>query len=239
MAEIGQINPDVPSTAQIPDTYLYISTAPTSISVDQPKDLFLVATGILAGSQITNAPYSLTAGTATPNEIKQFSDVRRVNSAFGRKSPIANRFRNALQEVPIGINMHVAAITEPANTGYAGMATRLLTFVGTAAGSGQIPLRIGGHLCQIPVANGDVASTIAASAKRAIDRFMPDAPIVTGDVIDINNSVITITVAAAGGNFTITANGIAKVVAITAGWTPTQSATAISAAIAVASSRVG
>lgn len=232
MAGIGQINPDVPSTAQIPDTYLYISTAPTSISVDQPKDLFLVATGILAGSQITNAPYSLTAGTATPNEIKQFSDVARVNSAFGRKSPVANRFRNALQEVPIGINMHVAAIAEPTNTAYAGMATRLLTFVGTASGSGQIGLRIGGHLCQIPVANGDVATTIAASAKTAITRYLLDAPIVTGDVIDLNTPVITITVAAAGGNFTITANGIAKVVAITAGWTPTQSATAIAAALA-------
>jgi len=37
---------------------------------------------------------------------------------------------------------------------------------------------------------------------------------------------------ATGSNFTITANGVAKIVAITAMWTPTQSATAIAAALA-------
>ena len=232
MASIGQINPDVPSTAQTPDTYLYISTAPTSISVDQPKDLFLVATGILAGSQITSAPYSLTPGTATPNEIKQYTDVARVNAAFGRKSPAANRFRNAMQEVPIGINLHVAALSEPTNSGYAGMATRLLTFVGTASGSGQITLRVAGHECQVPVANGDTATTIAAAAKSAVDKYLLDAPVVTGSVIDLNNPVITISTNATGSNFTITANGVSKIVAITAMWTPTQSATAIAAALA-------
>ena len=58
------LNPDVPSSAQTPGTFLFISTAPTTVGTVQPKSLFLVATGILSGSAITNAPYSLTAGTA-------------------------------------------------------------------------------------------------------------------------------------------------------------------------------
>lgn len=200
MAGLQQFNPDVASTAQIPDTYLYISTAPTSIGVDQPKDLFLVATGILAGSQITNAPYSLTAGTAKVNEIKQYSDVTRVNQALGRKSPIANRFRSALQEVPIGINIYLAAIAEPTNTAFAGMATRLFKFAGTAAGSGQITLRFGGHECQVPVANGDLGSAIAASAKTAADRYLLDAPIATAALIGSDTLPITYVVRGLDGN---------------------------------------
>lgn len=232
MAEIGQLNPDVPSTAQIPDTYLYISTAPTSITTDQPKDLFLVATAILLGSQITNSPYSLTAGTATPNEIMQYTDTTRVNQKFGRKSPVANRFRNALQEVPIGINIFLAALSEPSNTAYAGMATKILTLVGTAVGSGEIGLRVAGHRCPVAIANGDTASTMAASTKTAVDRYLLDCPMVSAAVIDISLPQITFTSNATGSNFTITADGVAKVIAITAGWTPTQSATAVAAAIA-------
>jgi hypothetical protein len=227
---IGQINPDVPSTAQLPDTYLYISTAPMSIGVSQPKDLFLVATGVLSGSQVTSAPYSLTAGTATPNEIRQYSDVTRANRAFHRKSPIANRFRNALQEVPIGINIFLAALAEPANSGFSGMATRLLTFYGTAAGSGQITLRVGGHECQIPVANGDQGAAIAASGKTAFDRYLLDCPMVSAPLIGA--PLLTITGNATGSNLIIAAAGVSKTIAITAGWTPAQSATAIAAALA-------
>lgn len=232
MAEIGQYNMDVPSTVQTPDTYLYISTAPVSISTDQPKDLFLVATGILSGSQITQAPYSLTTGTATPNEIVQYSDVTRVNQKFNRRSPIAGRFKSALQEVPIGINIFLAAVSEPSNSGWAGFATKLLRFAGTASGSGEIKVRACGYDAFVPVAHGDPASVIAASAKSAIDRALLDAPVVTGNVIDVQLPVITILTNATGSNFTIIANGVSKIVAITAGWTPTQSATAIAAALA-------
>jgi len=199
MPGIGQYNPDVPSTAQIPDTYLYISTAPTSIGTTQPKDLFLVATGILGGSQITNAPYSLTPGTATPNEIKQYSDSARVNLAFHRKSPIANRFRSALQEVPIGINFYLASVQEPSNTLFAGFATKLLTFGGTAAGSGEIKIRVCGHECAVPVANGDTAATIAATAKSALDKLL-DAPMVTARLIGGVTLPLTYVVRGADGN---------------------------------------
>lgn len=230
---IAEINPDVPSTAEVPNTYLFISTAPTTTATDEPKNLFLVATGLLSGSQMTNAPYSLTAGTATVNEIKQYANVDRVHLAFNRRSPIAARFRSAIQEVPIGINVFLAALKEPSNTGFAGIATKTLTFVGTASGSGEIGLRVAGHLAPIPVADGDVGSVVAESAKTAVDGdLMINCPMVSADLIDISSPVITVTLNATGSNFTITANGIAKVIAITAAWTPTQSATAIAAAIA-------
>lgn len=215
MAGIGQYNPDVPSTAQIPDTYLYISTAPTSIGASQPKDLFLVATGILAGAQITNAPYSLTAGSATPNEIKQYSDVTRVNRALGRKSPVAGRFRNALQEVPIGINIFLASLQEPTNTAFAGMATRLLTFSGTASGSGEIRLRLCGHECAVPVAHGDTAATIAAAAKSAIDKYLLDAPMVTGALIGATVPLIYVVRGADGNDSPILVDVPAEITGVT------------------------
>lgn len=229
---IAEINPDVPSTAESPNTYLFISTAPTTTSTAEPKNLFLLATGLLSGSQMINAPYSLSAGTATINEIKQYSNIDRVHQAFNRRSPIAGRFRSAIQEVPIGINIFLGAIKEPSNTGFAGITTKVLTFAGTAAGSGEIRLRIAGHDAPIPVADGDVASDIGASAKTAVDgSLMKNCPMVTADLIDIQFPIITITTNATGSNFVITANGVSKTVVITAGWTPTQSATAIAAAV--------
>lgn len=197
---ISQINPNVPSTAQVPDTYLYISTTPTTITTAQPKNLFLVATAILAASAIVNAPYSLTAGTAVANEIRQFSDVTRVNQAFNRRSPIAGRFRNAIQEVPIGINIFCASILEPSNSGFAGFATKLLTFAGTAQGSGEILVRVCGHDCFIPVANGDVAATITTDAKTALDRNILDAPMVTAGIISSTTVPLTYVVRGEDGN---------------------------------------
>ncbi len=225
------LNPDVPSSAQTPGTFLFISTAPTTVGTVQPKSVFLVATGVLSGSAITGAPYSLTAGTATPNDIEQYSDLTRVNQAFNRRSPIANRFRSALQEVPFGINVYLASIAEPTNSGFAGLAAKILTGSGTALGSGEIGVRVAGHLARASVANGDDASVFMASIKAALDIKIPDAPMVTGANINIQLPVITIATNATGSNFTITANGIAKVIAITAAWTGTQSATAIAAAL--------
>ena len=234
---IAEINPDVPSSAEVPNTYLFISTAPTTTATAQPKDLFLVAMGVLSGSQMTNAPYSLTAGTAAVNEIRQYSSLSRVHQAFNRRSPIAGRFRSALQEVPIGINIFLAALKEPSNTGFAGIATKTLTFAGTAAGSGEIGLYLAGHPTvgplPIPVADGDVASDIATAAKTAVDgSLMVNCPLVSAALIDLQFPIITITNNATGSNFVITANGISKTIAITAAWNPTLSATGIAAAIA-------
>lgn len=226
------INPDVPSSSQIPGTFLSISTAPSTTGTPQQKNLFLLSSGILSGSAITGAPYNLTAGTAAPNSIEQYSDVTRVSQAFGRRSPIANRFRSSAQEVPIGINVFLPAIAEPTGSGFAGFAAKLITCYGTAVGTAEVTMRLCGHAARFQVANGDDASTVAASSKSALDSKIPDAPMVTASLIDLQFPIITITNNATGSNFTITANGISKVVAITAAWTPTQSATAIAAALA-------
>lgn len=183
MATIGEINPNVPSTVQVPDTYLFVSTTPTTITTDQPKNMFALATAILSGSAILNAPYSLPAGTAVANSIGQFSNVTNVNLAMGRRSPVAGRFRNALQQVPIGVNFFLPAIQEPSNSGWAGFATALLTVIGTAQGSGEILARVCGHDAPIPVANGDAAATIATDGKTVIDSRIPDAPMVSAGLI--------------------------------------------------------
>lgn len=233
-------NPNVPTGVMTPDWYLYISTAPITIDTPQPKDVFILAPMINSSAATTNAPYSLSPGTATLNEIQQCTDISRVNALFGRRSVAANRFRSAIQQVPIGINIFVAAIAEPTNSGFSGVATKLVRFSGTAVGSGEIKLKVCGALCPISVANGDTASTIAAAALSALggagggaNSKIPDAPMIPAAVIDIQLPVITITSDAdgSGSTFTIVANGVTKTVAITAAWTPTQSATAIAAAL--------
>mgnify|MGYP000744704269 CR=1 FL=1 len=76
------LNPNVPSSAQTPGTFLFISTAPTSTGTAEQKNLFLVSTGLLQGSALCGQPYNLTAGTVDPNDIQQYSDVVRVHAAF-------------------------------------------------------------------------------------------------------------------------------------------------------------
>ncbi len=177
------LNPNVPSSAQTPGTFLFISTAPTSTGTAEQKNLFLVSTGLLQGSALCGQPYNLTAGTVDPNDIQQYSDVVRVNQVFGRRSPAANRFRSAIQEIPFGVNDYLGGIAEPVNTGFAGVATKLITVAGTAVGSGEISIRLCGHEARPAVANGDAAATVAASGKRAIDTKIPDAPVVTTGLI--------------------------------------------------------
>ncbi len=177
------LNPDVPSSSQTPGTDLYISTAPTSTGTPAPKNLFLLATGVLQGSAITGQPYNLTAGTVAPNDIEQYSNVELVAQLFNRRSPLANRFRSAIQEVPFGINIFAGGIAEPANSGFAGFATKLITVAGTAVGSGQISLRICGHEARPSIANGDSAATFASTAKTALDNTIPNCPMVTTGLI--------------------------------------------------------
>lgn len=227
-----EINPDVPSFSSLSGTFLFISTAPTSTTTVLPKNLFLLSTGILSGSAITGAPYNLTAGDAAPNDIDQFSNLQRVIQRFGRRSPVANRFRSALQEVPFGINVFLPAIKEPTNSGFAGFATKIIRAAGTVVGSGEISVRACNFEARAPVANGDNANAVATAIKSALDNKIPDAPVVTASNIDIQLPVITITVNATGTSvFSIVANGVTKTQALTAGWTPTQSATAIAAAL--------
>jgi hypothetical protein len=182
-ATIGEINPNVPTTVQVPDTYLFISTTPTTVTTDQPRNHFLLATGLLTASALLGPPYNQSAGTAVANSIGQYSNVTNVNLAFGRRSPIAGRFRNAIQQTPIGVNFFLGAIQEPSNSGFAGVCTKLLTFIGTAQGSGQILVRLCGYDTLMPVANADTAAIMATDGKSAIDAQVLDAPMVTTSLI--------------------------------------------------------
>lgn len=225
------VNPDVPSSVWSPDTYVYISTAPIVSDTELPKNYLILAPYINSGAALTSSPYSLTAGTAVPNTIEQYTNLNLVNTRFGRRSMAAQIFRAATQEVPIGMNIFIGAVQEPVNSGFAGVATALLMYSGTAVGSGEIKHLATGHAFRAPVASGDVASSIVVDAKTAMDEQTQDAQLVAASVIDISLPQITIATNATGSNFVITADGVAKTIAITAAWTPTQSATAIAAAL--------
>jgi len=183
-------NPNVPSTVFTPDTYLYISTAPVTTGTPQPKNLLILAPAILSGAAILASPYSLTAGTADPSKIAQYTDITTANAALGRRSAAANRLRAALQSQPIGLNIYVGAVPEPTNSGFTGVATKLLTFVGTAVGSGEIKVRVCGFLFRVSVASGDTAATVAATTLTAMggagggtNSQQPDAPFVPASLI--------------------------------------------------------
>lgn len=166
------LNPNVPSSAQTPGTFLFISTAPTSTGTTEQRNLFLVSTGLLQNSALCGQPYNLTAGTVAPDDIQQYADVVRVNQVFGRRSPAANRFRSAIQEIPFGVNDYLGGIAEPVNTGFAGVATKLITVAGTAVGSGEISIRLCGHEARrrSPMATRRQRSRHPASG-RSIPRF--------------------------------------------------------------------
>lgn len=184
-------NPDVPAAVKTPDTYLYISTAPVSTGSPQPLNVLILAPMINSAAALTASPYSLTAGTeADLNSIKQYTSVSVVQQAFGRRSLAAQRFRAVLQAQPVGLNVYIAAIAEPTNSDFAGVATQLLTFAGTAVGSGEIKIRVRGYLHRIGVASGDSAATIATATHTGMggsggrtNPQCPDCPMVPGAIV--------------------------------------------------------
>lgn len=183
-------NPNVPQTVKTPDTYLYLSTAPVSTGSPQPLNLLILAPMINSAAALTGSPYSLTAGTAELNSIEQYTSVEVVRQKFGRRSLASQRFRAALQAQPVGLNVFIAAVAEPTNSNFAGVATQLLTVSGTAVGSGEIKVRVRGYLFKVSVASGDTAATIATAIHTAMggtgggtNSQQPDCPMVPGAII--------------------------------------------------------
>lgn len=181
------VNPNVSPDVWTPDTYIFISTQPVSTGNRQPKNLLLLAPFVNSAAAMTASPYSLTAGTAQVNSIEQRTGVDSVNTYYHRRSLQANAFRAALQAQPIGLNIFCAAISEPTASNFSGVATQLLCWEGTAVGSGEIKIRVKGHLHRISIANGDTAATAAATCRTAMggtgggtNPQQPDCPFVPG-----------------------------------------------------------
>lgn len=185
-------NPNVSSSVWTPDTYIYISTQPVSTGSRQPKNLLLLAPFLntLAALVVAGAGnvYNLPSGTADPNSVEQYTSVDRTNTYFGRRSPLANDFRAAIQAQPIGLNIYCGAVIEPSSgtpgTDFPGVATALLGVVGTAVGSNEIKIWIKGYLHRIAVANGDSNATIAAAILTAMGGSGTNAPTTAGATND-------------------------------------------------------
>jgi len=177
------LNPDVSSNQFEPGIFLSISTAPAGATGGPVPQVLVLGPAILSGAVMTGAPYSLTAGTATANEISARYDVGDIARAYHRRSPLAQALRSALQEVPVGLTIFGAAAPEPTASGFAGVASAIITVGGTAVGSGVVR----GWLCGWPfnfiVSNGDTAATVATNMKAAIDAQTPDATMLTGALI--------------------------------------------------------
>lgn len=177
-------NPDISSTQFEPGIFLSISTAPAAASGGgPPQALLIVAPGVLSGAAATGAPYSLTAGTAQPNQIERRYDLGDIATAYNRRSPLANRIRAALQEVPVGIDVFAVSPPEPVASGFTGVASALITVGGTAVGSGVFRGFVGGEAFSFIISNGDTAATVATRLKTAIDQQCLNAPMVTGAII--------------------------------------------------------
>mgnify|MGYP000095905086 CR=1 FL=1 len=183
-------NPNVSPQVWTPDTYIYISTQPVSTGSQQDRNLLLLAPYLNSAGALTGAPYSLTAGTAQVNSIEQYTSVDRVNSAFARRSLMANDFRAALQAQPVGLNIFCAAVAEPTASNFTNVATQLLGWEGTAVGSGEIKIWVKGFLHRISVASGDTAATAATTCSTAMggtgggtNPQQPDCPFVPGAVL--------------------------------------------------------
>lgn len=183
-------NPNVSPQVWTPDTYIYISTQPVSTGSDQDRNLLLLAPYLNSAAALTGAPYSLTAGTAQVNSIEQYTSVDRCNSAFQRRSFMANDFRAALQAQPVGLNIFCAAVAEPTASSFSNVATQLLGWEGTAVGSGEVKIWVKGFLHRIAVASGDTAATAATTCSTSMggtgggtNPQQPDCPFVPGAVL--------------------------------------------------------
>lgn len=181
-------NPDVPLAVWTPDTYIYIDTAPqNAVTGPEPARMYIVEPMLTSSSALCSAPYSLTAGTGTPNEIKQWTSVTKVEQAFGRRSGAATRFREAIAMRPFGNEIYIVPVKEAGSSGFTGCASAMINVVGTisggvqataASGSGEVLLWLCGHLVKFTVANGDTLATIAAAMLQAIKDQAPYAPLV-------------------------------------------------------------
>lgn len=177
-------NPDVLSSVWTPGTYIYLSTTPQTPGAVQPKRrLLLLAPMLTPGAAMTQAPYNLTAGTATANDVQQHTQQDRVDTAYGRRSGVAQRFREACSHRPSGLDIFVAPVAEPTGTGFSGVATALLTVIGTATGAGELWIFACGQLLRVGVANGDTGATIASSIRTAWLSQILDAPLVPAPLI--------------------------------------------------------
>lgn len=107
----------------------------------------------------------LAAGTAAANAPVRVASYDQAVQLFGRASQLARMFK-ALKAVNDTTETWASPLADDA----AGvMATKTLTFAGTATAAGSINLYIGGSRLLVAVADGDTAAEVATAVEAAAD----------------------------------------------------------------------
>lgn len=173
------LNPNVPFNAR-PGAYFSVSTR-SATSISQLRSL--------SGRYRVHVLASMLAsGTADPGKQYLVTSQKQANQYFDAKSGAARGFTRVATEVTGGVEIYVTGIVMTGT-----QATAIIKIIGTASGAGQIRAAICDYLAIADIADGDVATTIAASLKAAIDG-LGAIPFTVG----IASDTITLTYSAAG-----------------------------------------
>jgi phage tail sheath gpL-like len=173
------LNPNVPFNAR-PGAYFSVSTK-SATAVSQLRELSgRYRVHVLADM--------LSSGTSDPSKPYLVTSQKQADQYFGARTGCARGYARVATEVTGGVEIYCTGIIMTGTP-----ATALIKIIGTATGSGQIRVRICDYLAIADIADGDNASTIAASLKAAIDG-LGSIPFTAG----IGTDTITLTYATAG-----------------------------------------
>jgi phage tail sheath gpL-like len=156
------INPDLPSSWVVPGIYLSLDlTGSTSGLSNIAKRILLVG-------------HKTPAGIAQPNTVVPLGGQGAGNLWFGRGSDVARMLAAGLSQIGGGTaDFYGVAVPEPVG---GVQSNHLITFVGTAQGSGAVDVFVCGYRATVPIANRDTPAILARNAAKALNAIS-DLPV--------------------------------------------------------------
>jgi len=155
------VNPDFPLGRFTPGVFLSIDPGAGAALGADPRRAFLLGHKQSSGTAALNQPVQITSETDAINRL-------------GRRSDLARGFRALTAQVgPGAVPVWVVPVPEPSG----GVASRYqITFTGTATSPGYRRIYVCGYPCDVAIADGDAASTVAIAALAQLQAQL-DTPI--------------------------------------------------------------
>lgn len=184
MADPIPVNPDLPTSYQVPGTYVYLSRVGSAPLADNRRILLL--------------GYKTSAGSASAGDLKRINSVDDAVAFFGKGSDLTRQYRALLSQLSGGSGAQIFGMpmTAPSGTAQTRTIKVLQAPVGGALGTGNTgavaagiwTLWICGYRFDCQIANGDTYATIAANMLAQIltlQDFLPCTAAVSTDTITL------------------------------------------------------
>ena len=150
--------PGVPASRKTPGVAFNVILGGVGTSAgDAPVSIMLLGNKTAAVS-VASPTYAQAAGTATVETVYTIASSDDAATLFGLGSELHIMALAAFAQQP-NAALFGCAVTDPAGTA----ASAVLTFVTSANAAGTVRLSLCGNIIDVPVVNGDSATTIAAA----------------------------------------------------------------------------